>query len=102
MTDHTIPIDKLPRDWDIIVPLANWQRVSRLIPPGTPANTFGGFKITHDKTVIDIWASEVGDYFLTVDDPAKNAIALNYDKKMTVRATNFTLNNDGQPCKPKS
>lgn len=87
-----------PRDWDICIPLAKWPEVARFtIPAGTPANNFGGFKITtKDGLTIDVWGMEVADYFLIVDNPQKNAIAVNVDKHLTIRATNTEYTHEGQ------
>lgn len=51
------------KDWDIIVPISNWQKASRILPYGCKTNTFGGIKIESGQTQIDVWASDVGYYF---------------------------------------
>lgn len=55
-----------PRDFDVIVPLAHWPSVSRLIPWKTPSNHFGGFKITDENGVeIDVWGTELLPQLMT-------------------------------------
>lgn len=55
-----------PRDYDIIIPLHKWHDASRLIPPGSVANSFGGFKLQLDgELVIDVWGEDVDHYLIT-------------------------------------
>lgn len=56
----------LPRDWDVIVPLQEWFKVSKIFPTGSVINTLGGVKIKENNTEIDVWADDVGRYFQTV------------------------------------
>ncbi len=58
-----------PRDWDLIVPPANWAKVMRLLrsqPNPIQFNSFGGVKmlIPHqDKEVeLDCWPSSLEDH----------------------------------------
>lgn len=52
-----------PRDWDIIIPLTNWNKCMKGIPKGSPSNTFGGVKVTlTNGDTCDIWAQEIADY----------------------------------------
>ena len=55
--------DKLPRDYDILVPWDQWPDVSILIPDTAVKNTFGGFKfeITVEDQVktVDIWPGDL-------------------------------------------
>lgn len=48
------------KDWDILVPAIWWPRACMLITKGTPANSFGGFKVVEDGVDIDVWAGDVG------------------------------------------
>ena len=53
-------IDEKPRDYDICIPLHNWNRANKTVPRGTPANSWGGFKITEGDVEVDIWANDIG------------------------------------------
>lgn len=48
------------RDWDVHVPFHSWQAASHLIPKVAFPNRFGGWKITEQDTVIDIWPGDLG------------------------------------------
>lgn len=54
-----------PRDWDIIIPPAEWALASKSFPHGSLINTMGGVKIVENNIEIDVWASDLGDHFLT-------------------------------------
>lgn len=49
-----------PRDFDVLVPHWQWGPASKLIPRGSPANSFGGFKVTADGIEIDVWQGDIG------------------------------------------
>lgn len=53
------PDNTNPRDYDVVVPLSQWQAASALIPMDAVPNTFGGWKIKGDVE-IDVWPGDLG------------------------------------------
>lgn len=60
----------VPFDYDVVIPPSEWHTVARLIPFGTPANSFGGFRLTVDHVVMDIWAQDIVHYLTNCDNLA--------------------------------
>lgn len=52
-----------PRDYDVVVPFTHWKQAAALIPVGSTANSFGGFKCICSEKEIDVWPAELGDLF---------------------------------------
>ncbi len=53
-------------DWDVIIPIQNWQAAARGIPYKSTTNTFGGIKVDMNGVYLDIWADDLGSYLTTV------------------------------------
>lgn len=51
-----------PRDWDILIPLENWDQACKVIPLGSKTNSFGGIKIKQDGIEIDVWADSLSHF----------------------------------------
>ena len=52
--------DDPPKDIDIVVPVVNWLKASKLVPKGTLSNSFGGFKIKDTNGMdVDFWPDDV-------------------------------------------
>lgn len=62
LVDRTTDI---PKDLDIIIPLDNWIKASKLIPNKAIANSFGGFKFQDDKFIVDVWADDAARVMTT-------------------------------------
>jgi len=55
------PNNKVPRDWDVMVPFSQWNAAAQLIPSDASVNTFGGWKVkTANGDEIDVWPGELG------------------------------------------
>ena len=61
--------NKIPTDIDILVPFYEWGKACLVIPKGTTANSFGGFKLEQQRVDydhdthwlnIDIWPGDIG------------------------------------------
>ncbi len=63
--DKLINQDNSINDWDIIVPTYQWNKARFLIPKGTPANNFGGFKVNENGVEIDVWADNIEQFIET-------------------------------------
>lgn len=50
----------LPRDWDILIPISNWNQACKSIPEGSKTNAFGGVKYTVEGIDIDVWGCDLG------------------------------------------
>lgn len=58
-----------PRDYDVLIPSWEWGKASMSIPPGTPANANGGFKMTlEDGKRLDVWTGDIGWFLAQVPD----------------------------------
>lgn len=67
--------DEDPRDIDILIPFYEWGKASRIIPRGSPANSFGGFKVKCGDVDVDVWAGDIGWFMChtsLIDDIALN------------------------------
>ena len=53
------PDNVSPRDWDILVPLSQWNRACHLIPKDARPNSFGGWKFTENGVEVDVWPGEL-------------------------------------------
>lgn len=54
---------KVTHDYDLLVPLENWQKISLMIPETAKPNKFGGWRFTDEKgNEIDIWPDTVHKY----------------------------------------
>lgn len=60
------PDDENPKDFDILVPLSNWQQASLLIPSDAIPNTFGGWKCISGGKEVDVWPGDLA-WLLTND-----------------------------------
>lgn len=47
------------RDWDVVIPLSEWNTCSRLVPMDAKPNTFGGWKIKDGDNIIDVWPDDL-------------------------------------------
>lgn len=63
-----------PRDYDILIPFYMWGQACRSVPVGTPANSFGGFKMTDGGIVIDVWCGDIGWFLGNVPDTPSYAV----------------------------
>jgi len=54
--------DEPPRDWDIIIPLAEWPAAAGSIPRGSVTNSHGGVKLVADGAQIDVWPGDIGAF----------------------------------------
>lgn len=54
-----------PKDWDVLAPPHEWVDACRIFPKGTPTNTYGGLKHQEGDICLDVWAEDLGHYFLT-------------------------------------
>jgi hypothetical protein len=72
-----------PGDWDVIVPFHEWRKACRLIPKGTPANSFGGSKANIDGVLIDLWPQGLGEYLVHASDD--QAMAVHPETRRVVR-----------------
>lgn len=66
---HSIvfPAENRPiRDYDLLIPSWQWGSACVMIPKGTPANSFGGFKIALlgkdgvKSLDVDVWQGDIG------------------------------------------
>ena len=48
-----------PRDYDVIVSFANWQKAAVLIPGDAKPNSFGGWKFADEGKSVDVWPGEM-------------------------------------------
>lgn len=80
----------IPRDFDVLVPFHTWGRACLLIPRGTPANSFGGFKVRQRGIEIDVWAGDVG-WHLAHAPRGKQRIAFSPENKQILRASELML-----------
>lgn len=53
--------DNYPRDYDIFVPIKNWQEASNYIPKDASINRLGGFKCVSEGYEIDVWTGFMSD-----------------------------------------
>lgn len=58
-------------DIDIVIPITNWTKASKLIPAGSKANSFGGFKFESEGFSIDVWADDIGIVLVESHKPVK-------------------------------
>ena len=50
-------------DYDMLVPLENWQTIALMIPETAKPNKFGGWRFTDDKgNEIDVWPDTLQNY----------------------------------------
>lgn len=54
-----------PRDWDVIVPESEWPAASKHFPYGASVNTMGGIKAVSDGCEVDVWASGLGQHWIS-------------------------------------
>jgi hypothetical protein len=66
--------DEFQRDIDILVPFYEWGNACRIIPAGTPSNSFGGFKLLDNGIEIDIWAGDIGWFIAQVPNKPVYAV----------------------------
>jgi hypothetical protein len=59
--------NKEPRDWDILIPLENWNQACKNFPKGSLTNSFGGVKVFGDGVEVDVWGDSLGNFILTND-----------------------------------
>ena len=54
-------VEENPRDYDIFVPLENWEAACSLLPKDKDykLNSLGGLKIIEDGIEIDIWTGQI-------------------------------------------
>lgn len=48
------------RDFDVVVPFAEWKCAALLIPKDAVPNTFGGWKCQSGSAEVDVWPGELG------------------------------------------
>jgi hypothetical protein len=48
------------RDFDVLVPPANWLQAAQLIPPDARPNTYGGWKCQSEGREVDVWPEDLG------------------------------------------
>jgi len=58
--------NEIQRDLDILIPFYEWGNACKIVPAGTPANSFGGFKLKSDDVEIDLWAGDIGWFIAQV------------------------------------
>lgn len=51
-----------PADWDILIPFPLWAEATEYIPKGTPANSFGGFKLQLANDSVDVWPDDLARF----------------------------------------
>lgn len=68
--------DEPQRDLDILVPFYEWGNACRIVPAGTPANSFGGFKLIDNDIEIDLWAGDIGWFISQVPNKPVYAIQI--------------------------
>jgi hypothetical protein len=44
-----------PRDYDVLIPFANWPEAAALIPADAKPNSFGGWKFDDEGSMVDVW-----------------------------------------------
>lgn len=57
--------NKIPRDWDILIPLEHWNVACKSFPKGSVTNSFGGVKIVNDGIELDVWGDSLSNFILT-------------------------------------
>jgi hypothetical protein len=67
------------KDWDVLIPFNRWGEACRTIPKGTPANSFGGFKLNVEDCEIDVWAGEIGWFLGHCNSFGKRTLAVNLE-----------------------
>lgn len=50
-------------DWDVVISPTRWPDVAHIVPKGTPANNWGGFKLDG----VDFWSEDLGHFFNSVN-----------------------------------
>lgn len=68
--------DSPQRDLDILVPFYEWGNACRIVPAGTPANSFGGFKLIDNTIEIDLWAGDIGWFISQVPNKPVYAVQI--------------------------
>lgn len=59
--------DETPRDWDILVPLAEWPVACKSMPEGTPTNSQGGLKLDLGPALsVDVWGDDLARFLIQV------------------------------------
>ena len=48
------------RDFDVLVPPANWQQAAQLIPLDAKPNSYGGWKCLSEGKEVDVWPEDLG------------------------------------------
>jgi hypothetical protein len=52
-----------PNDYDLLVPLENWQTIALLIPSTAVPNKFGGWRFEDEKgNEVDVWPDTLQNY----------------------------------------
>lgn len=50
-----------PKDFDVAVPIGEWQSAAMLIPRDARPNPFGGWKLVSEGAEVDVWPCELGE-----------------------------------------
>lgn len=58
-------MDMLSRDYDILCPFHNWNKLCLIIPSDAKPNSFGGWKFSIDGVEIDLWPGDMS-HFMTL------------------------------------
>ena len=53
------PDNDNPRDWDVIIPFADWHNIAPFIPSHATMNSFGGLKFIENEIEIDVWPGDL-------------------------------------------
>jgi len=54
--------ENIPRDIDIIIPLSEWPKASKILTAGK-INSFGGVKIKDGDFEVNVWPEDIGFAF---------------------------------------
>lgn len=70
---------KSPRDWDILIPLENWDKACKSFPLGSKTNSFGGVKLLfeHGTIEVDVWGDSLSNYIQSQNQHPNYAVSLN-------------------------
>jgi hypothetical protein len=65
------------RDWDVLVPLAEWPVACKSVPEGTPTNSQGGLKVAlPGGMTLDVWGDDLARFLGQVPDAYLPAYAV--------------------------
>jgi len=56
-----------PKDWDILIPLENWNEACKVAPKNSPTNSWGGIKLISGLLQVDIWGDSLSHFIVTND-----------------------------------